>query len=440
MEIINKNIIFTNLTHIFCCLPAIKKNNLDIAQNIKNTQKSSSDIAQTILKQTGITERRYAHANEAASDLAIKAIANSSLDSSKIETLIVATTSGDYPSPATAHFVHAGLNLNSHVHCFDVASSCSSFISAMRCAIGIVNTSTSTLIIASEVKHKGLNITDMRTTSLFGDGAGGIFLNKIDESKNSKDFFEFCHQESLSNISKNIYIPVGGSKEPINQDNLHRNKLEFQNPKITYLQIIKSITEAILCSWQKREQLLKECFNETNSIIPGFIFIHQANKNILKEVINKLPEEIAKRIPILMADTGNMVCASLPVLRARILFLKSLHYHFKKNIPKNNLISEFKLACEKENIFSYTKKENGVLFSTQFEYEKIDIFDDGSVSLNDSWLSKIFEEEWDNLQNIFENELNSSNNYEIKKLKRIDLWVTAGGGFQTIAMLHGKVI
>lgn len=132
----------------------------------------------------------------------------------------------------------------------------------------------------------------------------------------------FCHQDSQSSLAENICIPIGGSRNPVNINNLHRNKLEFLNPKLTYLQTVKAIAEAIEKSWEKRNQLIHENFTDHNIKIPGTIFIHQANKNIIHDVKLRLNPKIAKCIPILMADIGNMVCASLPVLRTRILFLK----------------------------------------------------------------------------------------------------------------------
>jgi 3-oxoacyl-[acyl-carrier-protein] synthase III len=437
---INKNhIIFANLKSSFCCLPSIKMNNLAIAKDIPNQQKSVSETSNAIFKHTGIFERRYSQPFEAASDLAIKAIENSSVDKESIEALIVATTSGDYPSPATAHFVHKGLNLNKQIHCLDVASSCSSFLSAFRCSFGFMSTNSNTLVVATEVKHKGLLKDDLRTRSLFGDGAAGIFLEKTNNNENGCDFFQFCHQESISSFAKNICIPVGGTREPTNIENIYRNKLEFQNPKVTYLQIVKSITEAVEKSWEQRNQIIAENLDHSQFNFPGMIFIHQANKNIIKDVKKKLNKNIADRIPILMGDTGNMVCASLPVLRTRVIFLKSLFYYKKSKLLKKDLIDYFSTICKKSELFSFKRANNGIQFIAKWENESIHIFDDGCSSLDDCWLSKLCEEEFNDLQNFFENEISSCQNLKSRRIKCIDIWITAGGGFQTIAMIHGKM-
>ena len=318
--------VFANIVSSFCCLPSNKISNLDITKDFPCENKTVNSVSESILKHTGIFERRYALNDEAASDLAIKAILNSSLNLTKIDALIVATTSGDYPSPATAHFVHKGLNLNKNIHCLDVASSCSSFLSAIRSAFGFITTNANTLIIASEVKNKGLTKEDLRTRSLFGDGASGMFIEKNKPNNDKNDFFDFCYQESLSTLAERIYIPVGGSREPTNIINISRNKLELNHPKETFFQIVKSITEAIETSWNVRQNYISPNSTNETDILPGMIFIHQANKNIIKEVKIRINKDISERIPILMADIGNTVCASLPILRTRVLFLMRKKY------------------------------------------------------------------------------------------------------------------
>ncbi|KAB8036936.1 hypothetical protein GCL60_13930 [Silvanigrella paludirubra] len=437
---INSNLktpVFANIKSSFCYLAANKITNLDIAKDICLENKSLSDVSMSILKHTGIFERRYAQPEEAASDLAIKAILNSSLNLNEIEALIVATTSGDYPSPATAHLVHKGLKLNKNVHCLDIASSCTSFISALRGSLGFVATNSNTVVIATEVKNKGLLKKDLRTRSLFADAASGVYLEK-NNSKNNPDLFLFCYQESISSLSDRIYIPVGGSREPTNINNIHRNKLELNNPKETFFQIVKSISEAIEKSLETRQNYIKENFELDPVYIPGLIFIHQANKNIIKEVKSRFHKNIADKIPILMGDIGNSVCASLPVLRTRVLFLKSIFFSNQKIISKKDLIPYFIQLCNENNEFRFIHKEKGILFSSYWQNESIDIFDDGCDSLENSWLNKISEDEFNQLQTAFQNENISCQNKSVR-LKYIDIWIAAGGGFQTLAMLHGKV-
>ena len=153
---------------------------------------------------------------------------------------------------------------------------------------------------------------------------------------------------------------------------------------------------------------------------------------------SRFHKNIADKIPILMGDIGNSVCASLPVLRTRVLFLKSIFFSNQKIISKKDLIPYFIQLCNENNEFRFIHKEKGILFSSYWQNESIDIFDDGCDSLENSWLNKISEDEFNQLQTAFQNENISCQNKSVR-LKYIDIWIAAGGGFQTLAMLHGKV-
>ncbi len=439
MAVQNKYLtIHGHILRSFCCLPAIIQKNVELAKEFELPDKPAVLLSESIQKHTGIAQRRYAEKNAASSDLIVKAVQATTITLADINAIIVATTSGDYPSPATAHCVHAGLKLQDAVHCFDVASSCSSFLSAFRSALGVMLTSHKhVLIAASEVKNKGLPKTDLRTRSLFGDGAAGLLLKQKANNENY-DFFCFCHEESNSKIIHNIMIPVGGSKEPTTIDNIHKNKLFLNQPKETFVVIVKALVKAIEKSWAERINLLKSMNENDTDSIPCTIFIHQANKNILKEVKQKINANIANKIPILMTDIGNTVCASLPILRARFLFLKSIISYEKNFVTKDELVNYFKTLCQKTNKFSYTNKNNGIVFTAFFANEIIEIFDDGCSSIDNCWLQQIDTEEYLEILFLLKDSLITCNE-KMTRIKYLDIWITAGGGFQTVTLLHGKI-
>ena len=430
--------IYTDIVSSFCHLPAVLQSNVNIAKDFQSTGKTVSDVATSIQKHTGIIQRRYALPEQACSDLVIQAVLHSTIDLNNIASIVIATTSGDCPSPATAHFIHAGLNLHPYVHCFDVASSCSSFLSALRSSLGITQTtSQAVLLAASEVKNKGLLQDDLRTRSLFGDGAAGIVLRQNLPKKN-KDFFCFAHQESNSKIINNITIPVGGSRQPTTLENINKNKLFLNQPKETFSIIVKSLIKAIESCWEQRTKMLLEMNSNYDDTVPCTIFIDQANKKILKEVKQKINSQLSDKITILMADIGNTVCASLPILRSRVLFLKNILSYEKNFICKKELVNYFSELCKKSNFFSYKIKENGILFQTIYANELIEIFDSGSFSLSNSWLEQISEEEYLDLVNLTKKETETCNK-DGARIKYLDIWIAAGGGFQTVGVLHGKL-
>ena len=85
----------------------------------------------TILRLTGIHERRWAHAEQASSDLAAEAshaaLQAAGIQSSALEAIVVSTTSPDMAFPSSACHLQRKLSCNG-VPAFDVAASCSGFL------------------------------------------------------------------------------------------------------------------------------------------------------------------------------------------------------------------------------------------------------------------------------------------------------------------------
>lgn len=134
-----------------------------------------------ISERTGISERRM---GGTTSGLAIEAgaaaIANAGIDPTEIDLLILATTTPDQLMPATACTVQQGLGLSCGA--FDLSAVCSGFVYATVTAAGIMAIGArKALVIGSEVLSGMIDQEDRNTVILFGDGAGAMVLETIDE-------------------------------------------------------------------------------------------------------------------------------------------------------------------------------------------------------------------------------------------------------------------
>jgi 3-oxoacyl-[acyl-carrier-protein] synthase III len=346
--------------------------------------------------QTGIKSRRYVNNEKSTSDLASECIERmfQKFDRKKVRYLIVATTSPDCPSPATAHFLHQKLNLNPDVLCFDVASSCTSFLSALMASSGLVSSLKEdefVLLVAAEVKSKSLG-KDVRMRSLFSDGACAMLIKN--GAQNINFGFHFCYNKTRSEFVENICIPVGGSKVPATVKNIENFHLRMTEPKMLFRETVKEILHGILSCWDHRCKL---GFDEKT---PGLILVHQANANILKEVRDRLPENLKSRMPILMNDIGNTVCASLPILRARMGCFEFLNAA-QRNETLWPAFASGSEASTSEHFF-LPQFQSDLLAADIDEADRINVAARGS-----------------NLQNV-----------------RSDIWVAAGGGFQTVGCVH----
>ncbi|HZX48173.1 MAG TPA: 3-oxoacyl-ACP synthase, partial [Nitrospirota bacterium] len=103
----------------------------------KDLEKMVDTSDEWIVERTGISERRIASKDEAASDLAFyaaeKAIKDGGVTSSDIDFIIVATVTPDMLFPSTACLVQNRLGAKG-AFAFDLSAACSGFIYALSVA------------------------------------------------------------------------------------------------------------------------------------------------------------------------------------------------------------------------------------------------------------------------------------------------------------------
>ncbi|NKB21143.1 MAG: beta-ketoacyl-ACP synthase III [Alphaproteobacteria bacterium] len=140
-----------------------------------------------IQKRTGICERRIADDNQNTSDLAINAaqdaLASAGVSADDIDLIVLATATPDETFPATATRVQAALGMTKGA-AFDVQAVCTGFIYALNVADNFIRLGQANrvLVIGAETFSRILDWEDRTTCVLFGDGAGAIVLQGIEES------------------------------------------------------------------------------------------------------------------------------------------------------------------------------------------------------------------------------------------------------------------
>ena len=139
-----------------------------------------------IQQRTGIRERHIAAEGEYTSHLGLQAaraaLANARMDASEVDLIVLATSTPDQTFPATAVTVQAELGIQKGA-AFDVQAVCSGFVFALATAdqylrAGAFNTA---LVIGAETFSRILDWKDRGTCVLFGDGAGAIVLQAMDQ-------------------------------------------------------------------------------------------------------------------------------------------------------------------------------------------------------------------------------------------------------------------
>lgn len=238
-----------------------------------------------IRTRTGISERHIAAADQCTSDLATeaarKALEAAELEPGQIDAVIVATCTPDYTFPGTAANVHRKLKLEK-AFCFDLSAACCGFLSALEAACGIMFSNKKyrhVLVIGAEKLSTIVNWEDRSTCVLFGDGAGAVVLEYVEDGNNTG--LVASDMNTDGNWSDILKLPAGGSVNPASADTVanHMHSIHMQGQET-----FKLAVNAMVSACRKVEEEAGISITEdVKCVIP-----HQANIRIIQAVAKRI--------------------------------------------------------------------------------------------------------------------------------------------------------
>jgi 3-oxoacyl-[acyl-carrier-protein] synthase-3 len=263
----------------------------------------------TIVRLTGIHERRWADAAQASSDLAFEAsraaLDAAGLRATAIEAIIVSTTSPDMAFPSTACHLQRKLGCGS-LPAFDIAASCSGFLYGLSMADAMIRCAQAKtcLVVAAEVKSRTLDRHDLDTALLFGDGAGAVLMHGEREDGHPSRGVLGIRLAADGARHHLIRINAGGSRWPASLETLDagNHSLRMQGAPLFRL-AVKRLEQAI-------RDIVKEFGVEVRDVAQ--FVVHQANGRILAQLARRL-EVPPDRICSVIDRCGNTSSASLPI-------------------------------------------------------------------------------------------------------------------------------
>ncbi len=258
-----------------------------------------------IQQRTGVEYRAIADADDAVSDLAVRAgsaaIEKKPVGTPEISVLILATSTPDHLLPPTSAQVATQLGLEK-VAAFDLAVACSGFCYALILADSIVRTQNATvLIIAANILSRRCSPTDIKTRPIFSDAAGAVILGPGGDQAGVLQSV----WESDGSKSGSLSIPHGGSRTPVGEstfeDELHLMRLENGNAVFRYA--VEKMAEL-------GQQVVAKSGLDIEQI--DWWIPHQANTRIIEATrrILKFPES---RTLLTLPMFGNSSAATIPV-------------------------------------------------------------------------------------------------------------------------------
>jgi 3-oxoacyl-[acyl-carrier-protein] synthase-3 len=257
-----------------------------------------------IYSRTGIRERRRAEPGTGASDLAAPALQMAldrrGLAASELDAIIVATVTPDYPFPSTACLVQARLGAT-RAFGFDLAAACSGFLYALTTGAALVaaGTCARVAVVGVDIMSTVIDPEDRATAVLFGDGAGAVLLERVDEGFGLLDF----DQQMDGTGARYLYQPAGGSRRPPCPESLAgREHFLVQDGREVYRRAVTQLAESARLMLD-RNGLTPE---QLDLFVP-----HQANIRIMDAAAKRLQLPAGK----LMANIercANTTAAPIP--------------------------------------------------------------------------------------------------------------------------------
>ncbi len=269
-----------------------------------------------IKDRTGVERRHIIDANETTLDMAymaaIDTIANANIDLNDIDMIIVATISNNAIFPSCACLLQKKLGLKNPIPAFDINAACSGFLYALATANAYIKSQAANtiLVIGVEAVSNFVDYTDRNTCILFGDGAGGVIVQK---------------DANTGILAIKINADGDGAKY-LNADAYIKNKQIIGNPYI-YMdgkQVFKIAIKQLINTVNEILSVTNYTPQDIDWLIP-----HQANIRIIEATAKHLNIPMSKVI-MTIHKHGNTSAASVPL---------ALHDAVLNNkIQKNDLL------------------------------------------------------------------------------------------------------
>ena len=259
-----------------------------------------------IRTRTRISERRILKdEGKGSSDLAVPAVLElckkRGISPSDIECLICATVTPDMVFPATANIICEKVGAT-NAFGFDIMAACSGFLYAVTTATAFIESGRykNVVVVGVDKMSSIIDYSDRTTCIIFGDGAGAIMLEQVEEDLGVKDSI----LKSDGSGSKFLHMKAGGSVKPSTVETvLAKEHYVYQEGQSVFKFAVKGMADV---SYELMER------NNLTADDIAWLVPHQANLRIIDATANRmgLPKE---KVMINIQKYGNTTAGTLPL-------------------------------------------------------------------------------------------------------------------------------
>ena len=259
-----------------------------------------------IRTRTGISERRILKdEGKGSSDLAVPAVLElckkRGISPEEIDCLICATVTPDMVFPATANIICDKIGATNSFS-FDIMAACSGFLYAVTTATAFIESGRykKVVVVGVDKMSSIIDYSDRTTCIIFGDGAGAILLEAVEENLGVRDSI----LKSDGSGSKFLHMKAGGSVKPSTVETvLAKEHYVYQEGQAVFKFAVKGMADV---SYELMER------NNLTADDIAWLVPHQANLRIIDATANRmgLPKE---KVMINIQKYGNTTAGTLPL-------------------------------------------------------------------------------------------------------------------------------
>ncbi len=257
-----------------------------------------------ILTRTGIRTRRWVEPGTGSSDLgagALKmALERRGMQPDELDAIIVATVTPDMFFPCTAALVQQKVGAG-RCFGFDLNAACSSFLFALTTGAALIagGGMKRVAVVGADVMTSIMDKSDRNTAVLFGDGAGAVILEQVEDGYGILDY-----EHSIDGSGAPfLCMPGGGSLHPSTAETVAAGMHYIrQDGKEVYKRAVRDMAEVSRLMLDRN----RVSTDELALFVP-----HQANVRIMDAAAKRLelpPERMASNI----GEFANTTSATLP--------------------------------------------------------------------------------------------------------------------------------
>ena len=258
-----------------------------------------------IRERTGIVERRFLADDEPTSHMAIEVakslVDKSGVDPLSIDLVIVATVTPDMFS-RLLRIVQGAIGAR-NAWAYDLSAACSGFVFALVTASQFIQNGAHrrVMVIGADKMSSILDMQDRNTCVLFGDGAGGVLLERSEDP--SLGLVDFEHFSDGSNVDC-LNVRGGGSAHPATHETVSK-RLHYvrQDGRAVFKFAVVKMAE-ISATVLERNGLTGQ---DLALFVP-----HQANRRIIDAAAERMNLP-ADRVMVNIDHFANTTAGTIPI-------------------------------------------------------------------------------------------------------------------------------